>query len=274
MPQPTSRSLPASSPRSASSASSETISPPSTKPSSPSAASILVASSTRSGKTFHWGGEYGENVNEAQTNFTDLNVFENFEPKIPAAYDDSEILFLANIQPELQLDVRRKMPRVALVGGDTMNLWINIKRAEFLDTLKRSIFFSSTTAKPNSSAERTALCSPPRRFSPSAPSRWSSSMVSTAPPSSSPMARTRSAPRLCPSPRSRPHRRRRHLCWRLHGLHRSQPELTPDRPQARHVLRRSHGLVYRRALRSRASALADARGNRRTFPALPQPHPS
>jgi sugar/nucleoside kinase (ribokinase family) len=88
------------------------------------------------GKTFHWGGEYGENVNEAQTKFTDLNVFENFAPKIPAAYDDSEILFLANIQPELQLDVRRKMPRVALVGGDTMNLWINIKRAELLETLK------------------------------------------------------------------------------------------------------------------------------------------
>ncbi len=89
-----------------------------------------------SGKTFHWGGEYGENVNEAKTNFTDLNVFENFAPKIPSAYDDSEYLFLANIQPELQLDVRRKMPRVALVGGDTMNLWINIKRPELLETLK------------------------------------------------------------------------------------------------------------------------------------------
>jgi sugar/nucleoside kinase (ribokinase family) len=89
-----------------------------------------------SGKTFHWGGEYGENANEAKTNFTDLNVFEKFVPKIPDAYGDSEILFLANIQPELQLDVRRKMPRVALVGGDTMNLWINIKRAELIETLK------------------------------------------------------------------------------------------------------------------------------------------
>jgi sugar/nucleoside kinase (ribokinase family) len=90
-----------------------------------------------SGKTFHWGGEYGENVNEAQTRFTDLNVFENFVPKIPHAYEDSKFLFLANIQPELQLDVRRKMPHVALVGGDTMNLWINIKRAELLETLKQ-----------------------------------------------------------------------------------------------------------------------------------------
>ena len=88
------------------------------------------------GNTFHWGGEYGENINDAQTKFTELNVFENFVPKIPEAYADSKFLFLANIQPELQLDVRRKMPRVALVGGDTMNLWINIKRAELLETLK------------------------------------------------------------------------------------------------------------------------------------------
>jgi sugar/nucleoside kinase (ribokinase family) len=89
-----------------------------------------------SGKTFHWGGEYGENVNEAKTNFTDLNVFENFAPKIPAAFDDTHMLFLGNIQPALQLDVRRKMPKVALVGADSMNLWINIARAELLETLK------------------------------------------------------------------------------------------------------------------------------------------
>src|SRR3954467_10649813 len=80
------------------------------------------------GLTFHWGGEYGENLNEAKTKFTDLNVFENFQPKIPAEYADSDYLFLANIQPERQLEVRNKMPRVKLVGGDTMNLWINIKR--------------------------------------------------------------------------------------------------------------------------------------------------
>lgn len=89
------------------------------------------------GKTFHWGGEYADdNLNEAKTNFTDLNVFENFKPRIPDAYQDSQFLFLANIQPELQLDVRRQMPKVAMVGGDTMNLWINIKRPELLETLK------------------------------------------------------------------------------------------------------------------------------------------
>ena len=101
------------------------------------------------GKTFHWGGEYGENVNEAKTNFTDLNVFENFQPKIPEAYQDSKFLFLANIQPELQLDVRRKMPKVALVGGDTMNLWINIKRDALMATLKEVdiLLINDTEAK-------------------------------------------------------------------------------------------------------------------------------
>lgn len=88
------------------------------------------------GKTFHWGGEYGENLNEAKTKFTDLNVFENFSPRIPAEYADSDYLFLANIQPELQKQVRDAMPKVKLVGGDTMNLWINIKRPELLETLK------------------------------------------------------------------------------------------------------------------------------------------
>jgi sugar/nucleoside kinase (ribokinase family) len=88
------------------------------------------------GKTFHWGGEYGENVNEAKTHFTDLNVFEKFQPQIPAEYLDSEFLFLANIDPVLQAQVRRELKLVRLVGGDTMNFWINGKRRELLETLK------------------------------------------------------------------------------------------------------------------------------------------
>ncbi len=88
------------------------------------------------GKTFAWGGEYGENLNEAKTNFTDLNVFENFQPKIPKEYCNSEYLFLGNIHPTLQNDVRKQMNGVKLVGGDTMNLWINITRNELIETLK------------------------------------------------------------------------------------------------------------------------------------------
>ena len=88
------------------------------------------------GKTFHWGGEYGDNLNEAQTKFTDLNVFANFQPRIPAAYSDSDFLFLANIQPDLQKQVRDSMPNVNLVGGDTMNYWINSARPQLMETLK------------------------------------------------------------------------------------------------------------------------------------------
>ncbi len=88
------------------------------------------------GKTFHWGGEYGDNLNEAQTKFTDLNVFADFQPRIPAAYRDSDYLFLANIQPELQKQVRDSMPNVKAVGGDTMNYWINNTRPQLMETLK------------------------------------------------------------------------------------------------------------------------------------------
>jgi sugar/nucleoside kinase (ribokinase family) len=77
------------------------------------------------GKSFFWSGSYMKNLNEAQTLNTELNVFQSFSPKIPAEYQDSEFLFLANIDPVLQADVRRKMPNVKMVCGDTMNYWIN-----------------------------------------------------------------------------------------------------------------------------------------------------
>ena len=80
-----------------------------------------------SGKTFRWGGSYTDNLNEATTNFTDLNVFEKFQPRIPQEYGDTDFLFLANIQPTLQTDVRRKMNRVRLTGCDTMNYWIQAR---------------------------------------------------------------------------------------------------------------------------------------------------
>lgn len=87
------------------------------------------------GKTFHWGGEYGENLNEAITNFTHLNVFQEFNPKIPKAFLDSRFLFLGNIQPALQVQVRKQLGDV-LVAGDTMNYWINNTPAELAEALK------------------------------------------------------------------------------------------------------------------------------------------
>ena len=88
------------------------------------------------GKSFFWQGSYLDNLNEAKTLQTDLNVFAGFEPKIPAAYSDSEFLFLANIDPVLQRRVREAMPNARLVAGDTMNYWIKDHKPALLQVLK------------------------------------------------------------------------------------------------------------------------------------------
>lgn len=88
------------------------------------------------GKTFRWGGHYLDNLNEAKTDFTELNVFEAFQPRIPAEYQDSQFLFLGNINPTLQTAVRQRLHDVRLTGGDTMNYWIKDHRPDLLQTLK------------------------------------------------------------------------------------------------------------------------------------------
>jgi sugar/nucleoside kinase (ribokinase family) len=88
-----------------------------------------------SGKTFRWVGEYGFDFNEAKTLETQLNVFADFAPKIPEDYRDSAIVFLANIDPDLQRDVLRQVRRPALVAADTMNYWIGRKRESLRETL-------------------------------------------------------------------------------------------------------------------------------------------
>jgi sugar/nucleoside kinase (ribokinase family) len=88
------------------------------------------------GKTFRWGGQYLDNLNEAKTDFTELNVFEKFQPRIPKEYSDTQFLFLANIQPTLQSAVRLEMDGVRLTGCDTMNFWIKGTPGELAETLK------------------------------------------------------------------------------------------------------------------------------------------
>ena len=88
------------------------------------------------GKSFFWEGSYLDNLNEAKTHTTELNVFAAFEPKIPETYRDSEFLFLANIDPVLQRRVREQMPDVKLVAGDTMNYWIKDHLAALKEVLK------------------------------------------------------------------------------------------------------------------------------------------
>jgi sugar/nucleoside kinase (ribokinase family) len=87
------------------------------------------------GRTFFWSGVYADNLNARETITTDLNVFEHFQPKLSDASRASEVLFLANIQPELQLAVREECRAARFVAMDSMDLWINIAR----DALERTI---------------------------------------------------------------------------------------------------------------------------------------
>jgi sugar/nucleoside kinase (ribokinase family) len=80
------------------------------------------------GKTFFWSGVYRENMNARDTLETDLNVFETFDPKLSQASKDADVLFLANILPALQLNVRRQCDKAKFVALDSMDLWINIAK--------------------------------------------------------------------------------------------------------------------------------------------------
>src|SRR5690349_7431102 len=77
------------------------------------------------GKTFFWKGEYSANLNQRETHVTDLNVFEHFAPKLSQASKDADVLFLANIQPDLQRQVREQCQAARFVAMDSMDLWIN-----------------------------------------------------------------------------------------------------------------------------------------------------
>ena len=89
------------------------------------------------GKTFHWTGQYKDDMNEAITLATDLNVFEHFNPEIPAEFKKSSYVFLANIDPVLQLRVLEQIEKPKLVASDTMNFWISSKMPELKKVLSK-----------------------------------------------------------------------------------------------------------------------------------------
>jgi len=89
------------------------------------------------GKTFHWKGKYGYDLNEAQTLETHLNVLETFRPELPAGYQDAEYLFLANIDPDLQLEVMNQAKGAKVLACDTMNFWIASKPAALQKVLEK-----------------------------------------------------------------------------------------------------------------------------------------
>lgn len=92
----------------------------------------------RPGRTFFWKGEYGDNMNEAITHDTQLNVFADFNPRIPAGYLDADTVFLGNIHPALQRQVIEQVGDGRFVVCDTMNLWINTTRNDLMDVLART----------------------------------------------------------------------------------------------------------------------------------------
>ncbi len=122
----------------------------------------------RPGRTFRWKGRYEFDLNTAQTLDTQLNVFGDFNPELPAAYLDSRYVFLGNIDPDLQRRVLDQVKAPRFVACDTMNYWIGSKRDSLLKTLKRvdMLFVNDAEARQLAASSR-AITSSPR-----APIRW------------------------------------------------------------------------------------------------------
>ena len=91
----------------------------------------------RAGRSFRWLGRYDDAFGAAETINTDLGVFAGWRPVVPAAYRDSEYVFLANIDPEIQLAVREQLPDARFVALDSMNYWITQKRDALLRVIAR-----------------------------------------------------------------------------------------------------------------------------------------
>ena len=87
------------------------------------------------GKTFRWAGRYSANLSSRETLDTQLNVFADFRPKLPASFTDSPFVLLGNIQPQLQLDVLSQIKAPRFVAADTMNFWISGERKKLGEVL-------------------------------------------------------------------------------------------------------------------------------------------
>ena len=98
----------------------------------------------QSGKTFHWEGRYGDDPNQRTTIKTELNVFEDFRPQLPPDYGEADIVFLANIDPDLQEDILSQVKNPKLVAMDSINLWIKTKPEPLLRILEKvNVYFAN-----------------------------------------------------------------------------------------------------------------------------------
>lgn len=115
------------------------------------------------GKTFHWEGFYEGDMNEAKTLKTELNVFEHFDPKLPAHFLDSKFVFLANISPDLQLKVLDQVKAPYFVGMDTMNFWISSKKDDLLKVLSKvDVVLINETEAEMLTGEKNAIAAAPK----------------------------------------------------------------------------------------------------------------
>lgn len=96
----------------------------------------LAGLERRSGGSFRWLGRYDYAMNTAETINTELGVFAGWQPRVPASFTDSEFVFLANIDPEIQLATLRSMRAPKAIALDTMNYWIDHKREELLEVVR------------------------------------------------------------------------------------------------------------------------------------------
>ena len=96
------------------------------------------------GKTFHWEARYGDDPNQRTTIKTELNVFKDFRPQLPPDYRQADIVFLANIDPDLQEDILSQVQHPKLIAMDTINLWIKTKPLSLLRVLEKvNVYFAN-----------------------------------------------------------------------------------------------------------------------------------
>ncbi len=216
------------------------------------------------GKTFFWAGRYERDVNIRHTLQTDLNVFEHFEPKLSDASAAADVLFLANIQPDLQRAVREQCHSARFVALDTMNLWIDIARESLLKTvgmvdclIVNDGEVRQLTDEPNLVRAARAVMELGPRVVVVKEGEYGSAMYTA--------DGVFGLPAYPDRRRHRPDRRRRHVRGRLHGLRRRARRRGDQRRAAapRDGLRHGTGVLQRRGLRHRADADAHRRRGQR-----------
>ncbi len=109
------------------------------------------------GASFRWRGRYRHDLNSAETLETHLGVFSQFQPKIPESFANPDFLFLANIDPRLQLNVLKQVKRPRLVACDTMNFWIESRRPELLELLGHADLVTLNDGEARQLTEKTNL---------------------------------------------------------------------------------------------------------------------